>query len=507
MQQTTKTTSQPARSFRRLTALCVASALAFLSVGVDAEESPSEVGILAADNAPGSLDAAERLADGLNARGAVVYDGEAMRLKLDRTLVDPAEQGSTPAGLTESISRGIRQFFYQSRRDAVETLRKAVDRGLHHLPALARRPDLADQVYEAGIVLVRAARITETPGSSGDASTSLARETVQRLATHFPTRTPSMETAPPEIVDLFEKAHAKTATQETVLELEVPNNCTATLNGMAAGGSTIAVAPDAPYLIRLDCGGKTSRLRSVALRRGDRRLLPLFMGEPIPEGQAAFDGTSPFGESIAENQLRRALAWSGVDSLLAVHQRGRGPSRRTTVTHLASGGSPTSTTWEGRFDAEAYLNETFDLGPSADSDRSVAEVPIDGGGGRGLDIGLVAAGGVSVAASSWLLVAAAKNQRLLRCSANASDPLPSSRCEGASTRGVTLTPAATDTREAQVNRQRILGITLGAVGVAGATWGLIRMLTASEKPQTADHDRATTHVVFTNRSASLVITF
>jgi hypothetical protein len=503
MHQSTKTPNAPAHCSRHLTALCVACALTLLSLGAAAEESPSEVGVLAADDEPGSLRAAEQLADGLEARGVVVHDGDAMQRRMDATLVGPSEHGRPPSGLTESISRGIRQFFYQSRQDAVETLRRAVDSGLRHLPALARRPDLADQVYEAGIVLVRAARITKAPTSSGETATSLAQETVQRMTTHFPTRTPSMETAPPEIVDLFKAAHTETATQETVLELEVPDGCKAILNGMAAGGSAISVVPDARYYVRLDCGGKTSRLRTVALARGERRAVPLFVGNALPSGRADLEGA----RSMADDRLRRVVAWSGVNTVLAVYQRGRGASRSTTVAHITSGDAPRSTTWEGRFDAETYIDETFNLGPPTDPAPSVSEVPMDGEGSRGLDIGLVTAGGISVAASSWLLVAAAKNQRLLRCSANAKDPLPSRRCEGASTRGATLSQAETDTREAQINRQRILGITLGGVGIAGATWGLIRMLSASEKPEANQDDRASTQVVFTNRSASLVITF
>ena len=475
--------------------------------GISAQEAPARIGVLSLDRQPGSVRVTGQLVDHLRSTDAVVHGRTGVRALLDGAVVDPSEQGEAPSGLTESIAKGIRQFFYQSRDDAVTTLEQAVDRALNHLPALARRPALADQVFEAGIVLVRAARITEAPASAESTSPSLAVETARRLMAAFPSRTPSAETAPPAIVELFEQARAETAARQTTLRLEIPSDdCTGLINGMTTGRSTVHVAPEMTYYVQLDCRQETSPLRSLALQEGQARVVPLFVGASLPAAPDVFSDTDP---QEVERQLERTLAWSGLTTLLGVRQSGKGPSRRTTVLHLSSQDPPKSTQYEGRFRPQEFTKEVLGLDSTLDSEAVTSEATVrrDRSPGRGFDIGVLAGGAVSLAASSGLFVAAAKNHRLLRCSANATEPFPRERCRGASTQGVTLSQSDASSREAQINRQRILGVTLGAVGVAGATWGIVRLLKrpAAGTGEPAEPPRAA--LVVTNRSASFVFNF
>lgn len=475
--------------------------------GIRAEEGPARIGVLSLDRQPGSASVARQLVDHLRSTDAVVHDRSAVRAMLEGTIVDPSERGEAPSGLTESIAKGIRQFFYQSREDAVTTLEQAVDRALNHLPALARRPALADQVFEAGIVLVRAARITEAPASADSTSPSLAVETARRLTAAFPSRTPSAETAPPAIVELFEQARAETAARQTTLRLDIPSDgCTGLINGMATDRSKVHVAPDKTYYVQLDCRRETSQLRSLALKEGQARIVPLFLGASLTAAPDVFSDTD---REEVTSQLERTLAWSGLTTLLGVRQSGKGPSRRTTVLHLSSQDPPKSTQYEGRFRPEEFTKEVLGLDSIRDNEVVSPEAMVrrDRSPGRGFDIGVLAGGAVSLAASSGLFVAAAKNHRLLRCSANATEPFPRERCDGASTQGVTLSQSDASSREAQINRQRVLGVTLGAVGVAGATWGIVRLLRrpAAGAGEPAEPPRAA--LVVTNRSASFVFNF
>ena len=54
------------------------------------------------------------------------------------------------AGMANVIADGVEQFFYKGNQAAIDKLSPVFDMGLADLEVLARRPDFAAQIYQAG---------------------------------------------------------------------------------------------------------------------------------------------------------------------------------------------------------------------------------------------------------------------------------------------------------------------------------------------------------------------
>lgn len=154
---------------------------------------------------------------------------------------------------TQAIAKGVEQFFYMSAEKAVPLLEPVVDLAWHHPDVLAFRPDLADQIWQAGIVLVRA--LAETSGTDD------AQKQALRLVTLFPSRDTDPKVVPPDIRKLLNDARDELGAAGAKVRLSAPDpdRCALFLNGgVAEPQQTYVVDPQGSYFAHTDCSEPTA---------------------------------------------------------------------------------------------------------------------------------------------------------------------------------------------------------------------------------------------------------
>ena len=109
------------------------------------------------------------------------------------------------------IAAGVESFFYRSNESAIEIISPMFDLGIAHPEVLSRRPDFADQIFSAGIILVRA---------HGNLGNEEDRRAVARLLVkRFPSKEASATTVPPKVIKLLEEERANIAAAGATIAL------------------------------------------------------------------------------------------------------------------------------------------------------------------------------------------------------------------------------------------------------------------------------------------------
>ncbi|MDX9721304.1 MAG: hypothetical protein RBU37_11210 [Myxococcota bacterium] len=156
--------------------------------------------------------------------------------------------------LEQRFARGNDSFLNGQYDVAAKELEAALDDASKRLVALSLRTGFADTTYQGGLVLIQVHYF-----GNGDAEKSAA--VVDKLVRLFPTRIPSIEEFPPELIELFQTAQPSSA-KGVELTVKVAAGCHARLNGHdlteAGTQATLTVLPG-KYGVAEVCDEQTTR--------------------------------------------------------------------------------------------------------------------------------------------------------------------------------------------------------------------------------------------------------
>ncbi len=440
---------------------CAASAQTFGVIALDAEARATE------------LDA--EVSVNLNNAGVGVVTGDELAQRLEE------KQSAEPddallgrfAGLTTSIGNGVNEFFYSGNDSAIELLSPAFDLGVNNREVLARRPDYAEQIYSAGIVLVRAHN-AENQTSSSDAI-------VQILARHFPSKTASASTVPPKIIKRIEDAKAKIAAAETTLELEGigDGNCTSYLNGFPVDGP-VSVEPELVYYVRHDCGRDRTPTWAVKVPAGQSLVVPVLSG---PHSEFELASSSVRDRAKAERLMKALVFWADVDGMVAASTKG---ANETEV--VVARWTPTGVSWSDGISSKNIQVALSKVFPELDSDQLASvesESSVERGDGPGIVPWIAIGGGTAIAGVGVLLYILAEGLndevecRILENNTRATDR----DCTGVAAKQ--FTPEELDTANSRVTIQRIGAYSSWAIGAGAIAYGVYALLSHEPASETA----------------------
>ncbi len=238
-----------------------------------------------------------------------------LRARLDqaKSKRPTSEVAGKLAKMSSRISKGVEKFFYESEKKSIAYLQPVFDLGMNNMGALARRADYANQIFQAGLLLLRA---YEERNKKENAQTI-----VDLMIRNFPTQPFTTSVIPPKIVSRLETARTRLADSKTSIELVnryASKECVAYLNGIEAPlNKPIPVAPDTYYHVRLDCGVQNQVVWKTEVKEGTRLSVPLTAGNPLTIGLAANDLNA---RQAAENALQTILFWADLNHIIGVSE-------------------------------------------------------------------------------------------------------------------------------------------------------------------------------------------
>jgi hypothetical protein len=394
--------------------------------------------------------------------------------RLERHRV-PGEQGPLPEALAElpgQIEHGIEQFFVRGNDSAIEALTRVFERGIDHLPALARRPGLAATVYRAGTVLVRAYRnLGRSEGARG-----VARD----LYRHLPGREPSLATATRDDLKFFyvERAHVAKTGAELTIEVVGASDCERYVNGTRVKERTVTVSSEMNHYLAARCDGEWGPVWRLRPRPGEYATVPLSATGPL---EYTLRESTYRQRRRAADYLRLIAHWSGVSEVVAVGQpttaTGEGPYL---VMRVAPDGSAAWAEVPRRADVDRAMTEllpTLDAEPLVATDTRLPTT-LDW-----RDIALLG-GGTTTLLGGTLAGALVE----------------------------TGTLGSTDSRAARprLHLHRAAYLTTVATGIGLTTWGIVRQLRHDRRDQpelTAQRPRISIQPTPTGASATLQFTW
>lgn len=406
-----------------------------------------------------------------------VVAGDRLAKILGEYQADPVSEKISKrfAGISNVIGEGVKSFFYKGNETTVEKLSPIFDLGMNHPEVLVRRPDFADQIFQAGIVLVRAYKNLEQEEN--------ARATARMLVRRLPGKEPSPSTAPPNIIRFFRAQQKKLAEAGTKLSLETVggDDCKGYVNGSAIGEKTVTVAAGDTYYVMLECGRAEAPVWKVSLEEGQEAKVPVVGTDPL---QFVMENGNFRQRKRAEAVLRLVAHWTGIEQVLGIkNPKAANTGGSVLVVRVTKNGEAT---WS-------------DSAKEEEINRAIARVMPDyehepGSSGSGtasqtdraapwLDWALIGGGGAFVVGGTVFAVLTEKRGRQIRCSTGAT-----SNCDA-----VTLlefeSEAELEKAEREVSAARIGYISAFAVGAGLSTWGVYRLLTRKAPPSAAAKPR------------------
>lgn len=434
----------------------------------DARAEDSRVAIVALDGRTDTRAAVRRLGDILGSHGRGVQYGDRLDAAIREKIVDPPapEAGRVFADFNPRIAAGIKSFFYRGPGRAIEQLEPVVDTALSEIRLLVRRPDLVDQVYEAGLVMIRALRSTDRSAEADDLAAT--------LMTYFPTRLPSLDTMPPPIIAAMEDAAKELATEQTRVAFDPgPDaaDCNVFLNGSPVGEGVIEVAADFEYFVSLDCGIRKSPMWRLKVPGGGAVTVPLSIHDPsrFEMGDDSYEQ-----RRRAERVLESIQFWGGFDEVVGI-RGARAAGGPTLFAHIR-GTSMTWTETSARSAVDGFARNAFAIDGSAQPDAEATAAASSASGSfdwlAWSSIGVGAVAGVGGVLS---FRAAIVNNRRLACYDNREDP--ASGCEGVPSDGLVVTADRADEENKVIRRQQVVAYALWGVSAATIGFGIVRLLT------------------------------
>ncbi|MFB6352172.1 MAG: hypothetical protein ABEN55_01165 [Bradymonadaceae bacterium] len=397
--------------------------------------------------------------------GALMHTVSNLLDRVEQRRAEPVSErvAAKFSGIANVIGEGVRSFFYKGNETVVEKLTPVFDLGMGHPEVLARRPDFADQIFQTGVILVRAYINLEQRED--------AAAVAQLLARRLPGMEPAPSTAPPNIIRFFREQRKAVADGGATLRVEKvgADDCTSYVNGSAVGNRALTVAAEEPYYLTVECGDTESPVWKRAFEPGEEATVSVSAGEPL---EIAMKNANFQERKRAEDYLRLVSEWTGIPQVLGVKQ----PTAETegdsvlVVRVGADGEASWSDTSRGGEVNQAIARVMPDYQPAGSASNRAA-----GGRHRWLDWTL-AAGGVAILAGGTAGGVLTENRaHRIQCSTGAA-----SSCAG-----VTLlefdNSAELRRAERQVNTARAGYISALAVGAGLTTWGTWRLLQKPKK--------------------------
>ncbi len=272
------------------------------------------------DDNSSSEPVAIRLVDALRSNGKQTLSPPQVQALLDRhksTLnqVDTSRLSQD----VELLKEGAQVYFYEGPGAALGRLEKPVNRALSDLPALMARKDLAEQTYEAAVILLRA-YVDQGQAAKADAF-------ALKIATVFPSKSPSTKSTPPDIQQLMDKAKAELAKENTALQLKpfksqrTAQACHYFINGFdASSADSYSVSPSQEYLLQMDCGRGASAIAwKHTPTKDETNAVPIIDVEPL---RMTMQDSSFQSRTEIEQRILFILHWTKVKTFIGVSKNG-----------------------------------------------------------------------------------------------------------------------------------------------------------------------------------------
>jgi hypothetical protein len=414
----------------------------------------------------------------LDADGFEVIGEERLRRTMAPSIVPktPPEIAGQFVGMTTRIGRGIEKFFYKGNRAALELLTPVFNLGMAHPEVLARRPDFARQIFEAGLVMVRAYRKLD----QADDARRLARALVETFP-GFDTRSNSV---PPAVAQLLVEQREALGTAGSSMKVRMISGegCQALVNGTAVGEGAFAVAPSEEYFVTMECGGGEAPLWRVKSAAKGAIEVPVAAIHPLDH---VMPNASFRHRKLAEAYLQMVAFWADTPRVLGVADAEAAAEADSVVlVHLNPSGEAG---WSDRADEKTVsrmLLRVMTDYDGADPASSPVALAADAESIDWVSWSMVG-GGVAVAGlSTWGLVAASGRADELRCSPDIRSDDGAAGCEGV--KPVYFANAEElDAAESELHTITVLSGVGLAAGLGLAGWGLYRLTLEKEPPKRA----------------------
>lgn len=445
------------------------------------EEREHRVAVVALDDEARSGGVMQTVSGLLDGAKFDVMIGDRLEVALAERQV-PAPRASVASkfsGLVNVIADGVEQFFYKGNEAAIAKLSPVFDMGMANLDVLARRPDFADQIFQAGLVMVRAYK---NLGQDDN-----AEAVAQLLVKALPGLEPSAATAPPNIIRFMKKQRDRLAKEGTTLEVEMVRgkNCTAFINGSPVEPKSYPVAGGADYMVTMDCGGSAAPVWKLTVPVGAKVVAPVSPDDPMAMSMTSGDFRQ---RRKAEAYLRLVAFWSGAPRVLGVTRSAATETEESILfVRVAANGEAV---WSDNTNERAISRGLARVLPEYRKNVGDGEVPVvDDGGGEidWLGWSLVGGGVVVAGVGSWVALAAEDRALQIECSPDTDYGTREGDCEGVSV----LTFAdqnELEQAESEVTLARVAGYGSILAGVGLASWGLWRLAAPEGRPSQASSE-------------------
>jgi hypothetical protein len=425
--------------------------------------------------------------------GFEVLEEERLRRLTDTSLVPdtPPEISRQFVGLSTRIGEGIEKFFYKGNDAALDRLTPVFNLGMAYPEVLARRPDFARQIFEAGLVMIRAYRNLKRHDD--------ARRLARGLVEAFPGFDARSNSVPPEVVALLSNQREELAASGTKLQIEMVRGegCQALVNGTSVGASPFAVSAETKYFVTMECGGGAAPLWRVQPVKSVTTRVPIATRHPL-------DYVMPNGgfrhRKSAEAYLQMVSFWADVPRVLGVADaEDADASDSVILVHLEADGRAG---WSDRADKKTVsrmlvrVMNDYDGRPAKPEGQSWPQGSSEST--DWLSWSLIGTGVLAAGAGTYGLFAAGARAKELRCSPDVNSGATEAECAGvreiyfANAREFEQASNQVDT----VNLISGLGL---AAGLSLVGWGVYRLSTH----EPASTPRLSWSVGFSPRSAHL----
>ena len=423
-------------------------------------EGDRRVAVVALDDGTDSGALMHTVSNLLDGAAYDVVAGERLADLLEERQAEPIPEriAAKFTGISNVIGEGVRSFFYKGNETVVDKLTPILDLGMGHPEVLARRPDFADQMFQAGVILVRAYINLEQRED--------AAAVAQLLARRLPGKEPSPSTAPPDIIRFFRKQRKVVAdggARVTIAKVG-GDECTSYVNGSAVGGRTLSVAAGETYYLALECGGEEAPVWRRSFVAGEEATVPISAADPL---DFAMENANYRERKRAEAHLQLVSEWTGISEVLGVKQpRSETDDESVLVVRVGAGGTATwsDATRSGEVN-QAIARVMPGYEPSVPDEPEPAP-----GRQRGLDWTLAAGGTALLVGGTTGAVVTERRAHQVKCSTGAVGGCG----------GVTLlefeSPGELRQAEREVTTGRVLYIGGLAAGAGLATWGVWRLV-------------------------------
>lgn len=422
--------------------------------------SAQSVAVVALDDTPTSRKTASRMAEMLLSSGRSVSFGEpAFARYTERVVTLNATTESKFADFKSRYDKGTEVFFYKGERDAIELLSPLFQLGLAEFGYVSDKPEIADQVFEVGVLLIRA--------YDGLGRQAERDATAQLVAKYFPAREPSLEKSPPKTIELVRQAKTEIHKSNSKLALKPigGDGCVAVMNGIEVTDGVFPVASNTDVFVQARCGTSRGPLMKIAVKP-NTSVVAFVPATDIANVQ--MDDDSFESRRTAEVTLQGLQFWGGFDEVVGVRTPESDGDPPTLFAHLREG----KITWTETVGVPAfvgYVQETFDLSESNQTETDSTDW---------LAYTLVGGGVISAGAGVALFLIGTNKANDLVCSGYATEKPAPGDCSGDP-----LGPFTREQFESEVSTAdtlRISGFVLAGVGVGAITWGIIRLLSGSD---------------------------